>query len=56
MKTKPIDDQMSQVIDRADKRHAEKFRQEGIALYHKKHAERERKSKEADKPTESADN
>ena len=42
----PIDEQMGQIIDRADREEYEKFVQAGIAQWHKERAER--KDKEAE--------
>jgi len=54
MKTIPIDEQMSQIVDRAGQEAYEKFVQEGIAHYLKERAKKQ-KDKEAEKPVESAE-
>ena len=57
MKTILTDERMSQVLDRADRVYAEKFKQEGIARWHKKRAEeqeRDGRPQTADGSRESA--
>jgi len=56
MKTIPIDEQMSQIADHAGQEAYDKFVQEGITHCLKERAANARQDKEADKPTESADN
>ena len=51
MKTIQIDEQMRQVGERAGQKAYEKFKQEGIAQWHKERVEQ--KDKEAGQPTES---
>ena len=53
MKTIPIDDRMSQVIDHIDQEHYEKFVQEGITHCLNERAAKERQDNEAEKPAES---
>jgi len=55
MKTIPIDERMSQIADPVGQEAYEKFVQDGIAHYLKERAAKERKDKEAEKPTASAD-
>ena len=47
MKTIPIDDRMSQVAERADREHAEKFRQESLARLKQERAQQRQRDIEA---------